>query len=73
MLRINSHSMNLDLTVMGYIRQGKIACPNCGGEHGAALSDGKQRADRLYGIEARGQHCDSCGTPLVTQQAIISA
>ncbi len=73
MLKINSHRMNLDLTVMGYIRVGKIACPVCGGDHGTALREGTQRVDPLYGTEARGQHCDSCGAPLVVEQVAIAA
>ncbi len=76
MLKINSHKMNLDLTVMGYIRVGQIACPTCGGEHGKALRASVKdpfTVDPLYGEEARGQHCDTCGTPLMVEQVTVAA
>lgn len=64
MLRINSHTMDLDLSVMGYIRNGHVACK----DHAASLTDGTEKPDTLYGRQAVGQVCDTCGTPLDQHQ-----
>ena len=71
MLRINKHTMELDLTVMGYIRMGRIACP----QHGNVLqqSNNTYTIDPLYVAEARGHCCDTCGAPLVHAQVAVSA
>ena len=70
MLKINAHRMNLDLTVTGYIRLGKIACTRCGCEH---LTEDEHKPDALYGAEGKGQVCDTCGTPLAVPQVAVAA
>ena len=71
MLRINKHTMELDLTVVGYIRMGRIACP----KHGAVLqqSNDTYTVDPLYPGEAQGHYCDTCGAQLVQAQVVVSA
>ena len=68
MLKINKHQMSLDLTILGYIRMGRIACPQHGNE--LSSSNDNYTVDPLYAGEAQGHCCDTCGTPLVHTQVI---
>jgi hypothetical protein len=69
MLRINNHKVNLDLSVRGFIALGKVGCP----AHTHVLVETAQVVDRLYGREARGQHCDTCGAPLYVEVVDVKA
>lgn len=66
MFRINRYSMDLSLKVLGYVRMGKIFCPNC-------KDKCDSKPDRLYGAEARGQICDVCGNPLEVEHEQVLA
>lgn len=71
MLRINDHKMDLDLTALGFIRQGKVYCPTCGGSHDVQASLKLREAHVLTGRQGEGKVCDCCGVQLDRVSAVV--
>lgn len=71
MLRLNNRPANLDLTILGWIRQGHVLCSLCGAEQHWNVPNKFQPSDPLYGREANGQHCECCGKPLDVEVSLV--